>query len=85
MSIIENFDLKHYLKKLDLEDIENVLSQEDLQNCIQTISAMDDEENLSKAEIKSKAELQSVSSSEISEVKKLNLSNLKIKSILAKE
>lgn len=79
---IDNIDFKHYLKKLDLEDVENILSQEDLQNCIQTISAMEDDENYSKGEIKSKAELQSVSSSDIVDVKKLNLSNLKIKSMM---
>jgi hypothetical protein len=82
---IDNIDFKHYLKKLDLEDVENILSNEDLQNCIQTISAMEDDDNSSKAEIKSKAELQSVSSSDIVDVKKLNLSNLKIKSIMKKE
>jgi hypothetical protein len=82
---IDNIDFKHYLKKLDLEDVENILSNEDLQNCIQTISAMEDDDNSSKAEIKSKAELQSVSSSDIIDVKKLNLSNLKIKSIMKKE
>jgi len=64
---IDNIDFKHYLKKLDLEDVENILSNEDLQNCIQTIR------------------LQSVSSSDIVDVKKLNLSNLKIKSIMKKE
>ena len=79
---IDNIDFKNYLKKLDLEDVENILSQEDLQNCIQTISAMEDDENYSKGEIKSKAELQSVSSSDIVDVKKLNLSNLKIKSMM---
>ena len=79
---MDNIDFKHYLKKLDLEDIEKVLSNEDLQNCLQTISNIEDDDILSKSGNKSKAEFQSISSSDIVDVKKLNLSNLKIKSLL---
>ena len=80
---IETYDLKNYLKKLELEDLEGVLSNEDLQNCIMTVSAMDDEETLSKGEAKSKLDMQSVSSSELGEVKKLTFSNLNVKSLLS--
>ena len=67
---MDNIDFKHYLKKLDLEDIEKVLSNEDLQNCLQTISNIEDDDILSKSGNKSKAEFQSISSSDIVYVKK---------------
>ena len=83
---IENFDFKNYLKKLEFEGIDKFCSNEELQNCLLTVSNYEDEENLSRSDNKSRQEsrreIQSVSSSETEELRKLNLNNLKIKNLL---
>jgi len=65
MATDQHIDFKSYLKKLDIVDIEKYISQEDIQNCIQTISYIEDEEvsQLSKSDYKLRGELISVSSS----------------------
>lgn len=86
---IESLDYKNYLRKLDLDELEGVLSNEELQNCLMTVSAMDDEDSISKVDIvsagkqdRSKLDLQSVSSVDVVDVKKPKISNLKIQNLL---